>query len=113
MKFLIKIFCLLSLLSSFSFSKEVSVLSKEATKSMKPFVSEIGFLNGQEYLFRRSSKSDYAYLERVDKLEPYYILDRSLTPGFYIVESDDFFVAVIVFFAIVFSISSALNLFKN
>ena len=92
MKFLIKIFCLLSLLSSFSFSKEVSVLSKEATKSMKPFVSEIGFLNGQEYLFRRSSKSDYAYLERVDKLEPYYILDRSLTPGFYIVESDDFFV---------------------
>ena len=92
MKFLIKIFCLLSLLSSFSFSKEVFVLSKEATKSMKPFVSEIGFLNGREYLSIKSSKSDYAYLERVDKLEPYYILDRSLTPGFYIVESDTFLV---------------------
>lgn len=92
MKFLLKLFCLLSLLSSFSFSKEVSVLSKDATKSMKPSPSEIGFLNGREYLSIKSSKSNYAYLERVDKLEPYYILDRSLTPGFYIVESDDFFV---------------------
>lgn len=92
MKFLLKLFCLLSLLSSFSFSKEVSVLSKEATKSMKPSPSEIGFLNGREYLSIKSSKSDYAYLEHVYELKPYYILDRSLTPGFYIVESDDFFV---------------------
>lgn len=92
MKFLIKIFCLFILLSSFGFSEEVSVLSKDATKSMKPSPSEIGFLNGREYLSIKSSKSNYAYLERVDKLEPYYILDRSLTPGFYIVESDDFFV---------------------
>ena len=92
MKFLLKLFCLLSLLSSFGFSEEVFVLSDYATKSMKPSIEEIGFLKGQEYLFRRSSKSDYAYLERVDELKPYYILDRSLTPGFYVVESDDFFV---------------------
>ena len=85
MKFLLKILCLLSLLSSFCFAEleRVFVLSKEAVQSLSRSPVEYGFLKGQEFFFYKSADRNVNVLRRVSSVETYYILDTSVSPGLY------------------------------
>lgn len=85
MKFLIKLFFLLSLLSSFCFAEleRVFVLSKEAVQSLSRSPDEYGFLKGQEFFFYKSADRNVNVLRRVSSVETYYILDTSVSPGLY------------------------------
>jgi len=94
MKFLIKLFCLLSLLSSFCFAEleRVFVLSKEAVQSLFRSPDEFGFLKGQEFFFYKSADRNVNVLRRVSSVETYYILDTSVFPGLYVYGGELFLV---------------------
>ena len=85
MKFLIKLFCLLSLLSSFGFSEVelVKVLNSFETNSLREGGYEYSFLKGKKYLNYKFSEYDINVVRPVLDIETYYILDRVLSPGFY------------------------------
>lgn len=85
MKFLLKIFCLLSLLSSFGFSEveRVKVLNSFETNSLKKSTYEYSFLKGKKYLNYKFSEYDINVVRPVLDIETYYILDRVLSPGYY------------------------------
>ena len=93
-KFLIKLFCLLSLLSSFCFAEleRVFVLSKEAVQSLSRSPDEYGFLKGQEFFFYKSADRNVNVLRRVSSVETYYILDTSISPGLYVYGGELFLV---------------------
>lgn len=94
MKFFIKLFCLLSLLSSFSFSdvQLVRVLSKSAVQSFSLYPDEYGFLKGREFIFFKSADRNLNALRRVSSVDTFYILDTSLSSGLYVYENEYFFV---------------------
>ena len=94
MKFLLKILCLLSLLSSFGFAEleRVRVLSKEAVKSLFRSPDEYGFLKGQEFFFFKSADRNLNALRYVSSVDTYYILDTSVSPGLYVYDSELFLV---------------------
>ena len=85
MKFLLKILCLLSFLSSFGFSEDerVKVLNSFETNSLKKNTYEYSFLDGKKYLNYKSSELDINVVRPVLDIETYYILDRVLSPGYY------------------------------
>lgn len=85
MKFLLKFFCLLSLLISFSFSEveRVKVLNSFETNSLKKSTYEYSFLKGKKYLNYKFSEYDINVVRPVLDIETYYILDRVLSPGYY------------------------------
>ena len=94
MKFLIKLFCLLSLLSSFSFSdvQLVRVLSKSAVQFLSLYPDEYGFLKGREFIFFKSADRNLNTLRRVSSVDTFYILDTSFSSGLYVYENEYFFV---------------------
>ena len=94
MKFLLKIFCLLSLLSSFGFSdvQLVRVLSKSAVQSLSLYPDEYGFLKGREFIFFKSADRNLNTLRSVSSVDTFYILDTSLSSGLYVYENEYFFV---------------------
>ena len=85
MKFLLKILCLVSLLSSFGFSEVelVKVLNSFETNSLREGGYEYSFLKGKKYLNYKFSEYDINVVRPVLDIETYYILDRVLSPGFY------------------------------
>ena len=85
MKFLLKILCLVSLLSSFGFSEVelVKVLNSFETNSLREGGYEYSFLKGKKYLNYKFSEYDINVVRPVLDIEKYYILDRVLSPGFY------------------------------
>ena len=85
MKFLLKILCLLSLLSSFGFCEVelVKVLNSFETNSLKKSTYEYSFLKGKKYLNYKFSEYDINVVRPVLDIETYYILDRVLSPGYY------------------------------
>ena len=94
MKFLLKLFCLLSLLSSFSFAdlQLVRVLSKSAVQSLSLYPDEYGFLKGREFIFFKSADRNLNTLRSVSSVDTFYILDTSLSSGLYVYENEYFFV---------------------
>ena len=85
MKFLLKILCLLSFLSSFGFCEVelVKVLNSFETNSLKKSTYEYIFLKGKKYLNYKFSEYDINVVRPVLDIETYYILDRVLSPGYY------------------------------
>lgn len=72
MKFLIKLFCLLSLLSSFAFSTEVFFFStKDADNYLKK--SNVKFLANNKYvMFDRPDDPGHVYVDRVYSYDTYF-----------------------------------------
>lgn len=94
MKFLLKILCLLSLVSSFCFAELefVGVLSSEYVKKLSPVSYEYDFLKGREFIVFKSAFGNFNTFRRISSIDTYYILDTSLSPGLYSFENEYFLV---------------------
>lgn len=94
MKFLLKLFCLLGLLSSFAFSdyKEIAAFTDDYLKTLSKVnnVDEYGFIDNEKYFFVKSSKDNYNYVAFVSDIQPYYVLDRSFQAGVYNYDGNNF-----------------------
>ena len=93
MKFLIKLFCLLSLVSSFAFSEiqTVNVLRDEFVKGFEELSGvEAGFLEDKNYFYFKSAEKNVYNISYVSFVDIFYYLGGSLKAGVYREHGDIF-----------------------
>jgi len=82
MKFLLKLFCLLSLLSSFSFSKEVWVMTDDILDGFKP-MNNCEFFLGREFLKCTIQETGTYRVFRVNFADDYLYFNPTKSSGYY------------------------------
>lgn len=82
MKFLIKLFCLLSLLSSFAFSKEVWVITDDLLYSLKP-MNNCEFFLGKKFLKCTIPETGKYRVIRVNFANEYLYFNPTKSSGYY------------------------------
>ena len=81
-KFLIKLFCLLSLLSSFSFSKDVWVMTDDVLDGLKP-MNNCEFFLGKNFLKCSFQKTGTYRVIKVNSFNDYLYFNPTRSSGYY------------------------------